>query len=144
MRIDGKVCLGVEALIRWKKAQAVVSPMEFIPLAENTFVSGPIKYWLIDTVAKEVGAWMQGQDEAFISLNIPPELFGRGGLWYAALKNALLDIAKKFVTDRTGLDIGCSLHWDSGPTPSALGPLRITRGRIDRAPHARRSESAPH
>lgn len=101
MRIDGKACLGAEALIRWKKAQAVVLPMEFIPLAENSLLSGPLTYWLIDNVTKELGAWLQGQDNAFISLNIPPALFGRGGLWYAALKNGLLDMANKFVVEVT-------------------------------------------
>lgn len=101
MRIDGKKCLGAEALIRWKKAQEVIFPMDFIPAIENTVLSGPITYWLIDNISIELRAWLQAQDHAFISINIPPELLGRGGLWYAALKNGLLDISSKLVVEIT-------------------------------------------
>ena len=97
MRIDGKKCLGAEALIRWKKEQNVIFPMDFIPAIENTVLSGPITYWLIDNMSKELGAWLKAQNDAFLSINIPPELLGRGGLWYAALKNGLLDIANSIV-----------------------------------------------
>lgn len=101
MRINGNECLGAEALIRWRKEQEVVLPMDFIPAVENTVLSGPITYWLIDNVSKELGAWLQAQDHAFISINVPPELLGRGGLWYTALKNGLLGAANNIVVEVT-------------------------------------------
>lgn len=101
MRIDGKECLGAEALIRWKKAQEVVFPDDFIPVVENTVLSGPITYWLIDNIAKELGVWIEAQDYAFISVNVPPELLGRGGLWYAAQKNGFLDVSNNIVIEVT-------------------------------------------
>lgn len=101
MRIDGKECLGAEALIRWKQAEEIIPPMDFIPVIENTVLSGPITYWLIENIVKELGEWLRAQDHAFISINIPPELLGRGGLWYAASKNGLLDVANKIVVEVT-------------------------------------------
>ena len=75
--------------------------MEFIPLIENTVLSGPITYWLIENIVQELGEWLRVQDHGFISINIPPELFGRGGLWYVASKNGMLDVANKIVVEVT-------------------------------------------
>jgi hypothetical protein len=45
---DGK-CVGAEALIRWRRPDGIVSPGEFIPIAENTPLSGLLTYWVLDT-----------------------------------------------------------------------------------------------
>ena len=43
---DGR-CLGAEALVRWRRGDRVVALAEFIPLVENTPVSGFITYWVM-------------------------------------------------------------------------------------------------
>ncbi len=101
MRIDGKECLGAEALIRWRKGEEVIPPMEFIPVIENTVLSGPITFWIFDTIVNDLEEWLRGQKSAFVSINVPPELLGRGGLWYAAFKNGVLDICDKIVIEVT-------------------------------------------
>lgn len=101
MRIDGKKCLGAEALIRWKRGEEVVPPLEFIPVIENTPMSGLFTYWLIERISQEVGEWLRKEDHAFISINIPPELLGRGGLRYVAMKTGILDISEKIVLEVT-------------------------------------------
>lgn len=101
MGIDGKKCLGAEALIRWQRGDEVVPPMNFIPVIENTPLSGLFTYWLMDHISKELGEWLSEEDSPFISINIPPELFGRGGLAYVAMKNGLIDISEKIVIEIT-------------------------------------------
>lgn len=94
-------CVGAEALVRWRRAGRVVAPQEFIPIIENTAVSGLVTYWVIDTVAKELGIWLREHDGVHIAINVPPEVLGRGGLAYTAGKANLLDLASKFILEIT-------------------------------------------
>jgi sensor c-di-GMP phosphodiesterase-like protein len=97
---DGR-CLGGEALIRWRRPSGVVPPMEFIPVAENTPLSGRITYFVVDTLAAELGAWLRAHPQAHISFNVPPEILGRGGLEYAARAAGLLELAPQLVVEIT-------------------------------------------
>lgn len=95
-------CVGAEALTRWRRHDGVVvMPSDFIPAIEETPVSGLLTYWVIETVANELGAWLRTQDEVQIGINIPPEILGRGGLEYAAQRAGLLDLAHKIVLEIT-------------------------------------------
>ena len=109
MSIDGKKCLGAEALIRWQRGQEVVPPLDFISVIENTPLSGLFTYWLIEHISLEFGEWLRKEDRPFISINVPPELLGRGGLMYVASKCGLLDIAEKIVVEVTERGIPDSL-----------------------------------
>ena len=94
-------CVGGEALIRWRRGARVSPPEEFIPLIEDTPVSGLVTYWVIDTVARELGAWLRTHAAAHLAINVPPEVFGRGGLEYAAGKSGILGLANQFVLEVT-------------------------------------------
>ena len=106
-------CAGAEALIRWRRGdQVIVDACEFIPATENTPLSGVITYWVIDTVAAEIGGWLYSHPDAHISINVPPEILGRGGLEYAAVKSGLrariqqiiIEVTERGVPDKLGLD----------------------------------------
>lgn len=106
-------CLGAEALIRWKRADGTtLDAGSFMPSADRTPLSGRITYWVMDTVAIELGDWLGWNPEASIAINIPPEVLGRGGLEYAASKSGLkarasqliLEITERGVPDQLGLD----------------------------------------
>src|SRR5215831_9787383 len=109
--IDGR-CIGAETLIRWRRATGVVPPGEFIPLAENTPVSGLLTYWVMETLAAEMGDWLQANRDTHISVNVPPEILGRGGMEYAATKSGLveqasqliMEITERGIPDRLGVD----------------------------------------
>ncbi len=61
----GKLC-GAEALARWNSQQyGVISPDEFIPLAEQTGLIRPFTYKAIETALMQLRAWVQ------IGCNIP-------------------------------------------------------------------------
>lgn len=117
--LSDQSCLGAEALIRWRQADGTVAlPDAFIPLADNTPLSGLLTYWLIDTLAVEVGDWLRAHPEAHLSLNVPPEILGRGGLEYAAVKSGLgefrsqliLEVTERGIPDQLGLMALNSMH----------------------------------
>jgi sensor c-di-GMP phosphodiesterase-like protein len=103
---DGR-CTGAEALIRWQRDDTVVYPSDFIPGIEGTPFSGLITYWVIETIAKELHQWLREQNRVRISINVPPEIIGRGGLAYTAIREQLTDVLDKLmieVTERGLLD----------------------------------------
>jgi sensor c-di-GMP phosphodiesterase-like protein len=108
---DG-LCFGAEALIRWRRANRVLDASEFIPLTDRTPLSGALTYWVIETVAVELNDWLGGHDAVHISINVPPEILGRGGIEYAATKSGLrartkqliVEVTERGIPDQLGLD----------------------------------------
>jgi EAL domain-containing protein (putative c-di-GMP-specific phosphodiesterase class I) len=107
---DG-ACLGGEALVRWRRPTGVLMPDAFIPIAENTPFSGELCYWVIETAAAELGDWLRSHPSLSLSINVPPEILGRGGIRYAADKCGLsahfsqliLEITERGIPDLIGL-----------------------------------------
>ena len=76
-----------EALIRWNHpVLGAVSPVEFIPLAEETGLIVPIGDWVFDEAVRWVKRWRETRDPAFqVSVNKSPVQFqrekGSAGTW---------------------------------------------------------------
>lgn len=66
-----------EALIRWNsKELGLISPADFIPLAEDTGLIIPIGNWVIDTACKQIKKWSElGKKGIKIAINISPKQF---------------------------------------------------------------------
>ena len=69
---------GLEALIRWHHPdKGMVSPVDFIPIAEETGLIIPIGAWALQQACMDAAAW---PNEIDISVNLSPIQFKRGNL----------------------------------------------------------------
>lgn len=111
IRLSDNSCIGAEALVRWQRAHTIVPPSEFLRAIAGTPLSGKLTYWVIDTVAADLGDWLGAHPQVHVSINVPPEILGRGGLQYAAERSGLharadqivLEITEDGVPDQLGL-----------------------------------------
>ncbi|MBU9712276.1 EAL domain-containing protein [Evansella tamaricis] len=64
--------IGIEALIRWNSPdRGMVSPVEFIPLAEETGLIVPLGRWVLEESCRQMKTWIdQGISPMIISINI--------------------------------------------------------------------------
>lgn len=72
-RVDDRMAVcGVEALLRWRTADgALVSPAEFIPLAEETGLIVPIGDWVIAEACRQLEQWhANGLGSLRIAINL--------------------------------------------------------------------------
>ncbi|CAG9623256.1 EAL domain-containing protein [Sutcliffiella rhizosphaerae] len=71
--------VGAEALIRWNHpVWGMVSPGEFIPLAEESGIINEIGDYVMEKVLKQLGSWKrQGMPLVPISINVAPQRFLR-------------------------------------------------------------------
>ena len=99
MRTRGPV-VGVEALVRWRHPErGVVSPAEFIPLAEETGLILPLGRFVLDEACRQVGEWRRLHPELdglVVSVNLSPRQF----------RQADLDGQVAAALQRSGLDAG--------------------------------------
>ncbi|MEE8572176.1 MAG: GGDEF domain-containing phosphodiesterase, partial [Gemmatimonadota bacterium] len=70
---SGKIT-GLEALIRWEHPErGLVSPAEFVPVAEETGVIMPIGLWVLEEACTQMANWKErfpAYDELTISVNL--------------------------------------------------------------------------
>jgi diguanylate cyclase (GGDEF)-like protein len=69
---------GAEALLRWRQPQkGLVSPAEFIPLAEETGLIVPLGDWVLRTACIEATTWPAHMK---VAVNVSPVQFRKGDL----------------------------------------------------------------
>jgi len=82
----------VEALIRWRHPQrGLISPNEFIPLAEDSGLIGPIGEWVMREACRQAKAWQRkGLPQVRVAVNLSASQFRQKNL-LATIRQALLD-----------------------------------------------------
>ena len=80
-QVDGEGRMtGAEALIRWEHPRrGLVSPAEFIPLAEETGLIHPLGQWVLEAVCAQLVTWSARPDTAHLTLamNVSARAFRR-------------------------------------------------------------------
>ena len=99
IRISTGLMCGVEALIRWQNAElGLVSPVDFIPLAEESGLIQSIGEWVMHEACAQNKAWQDaGLPSLRVSVNVSAHQFATGAL-PAMVKQTLSD---------TGLSAHC-------------------------------------
>ncbi len=84
MDLHASRLIGFEALIRWNHPrQGLIYPMEFIPLAEETGLIGPLGEWVLFEACRRLKLWQKRypQDPPLkMSMNISGKQFSRSDL----------------------------------------------------------------
>ncbi len=84
----GKI-VGVEALIRWRHPEkGLLSPDEFIPLAEQVGLINPIGSWIIKEVCQQIKQWQSiGIPGFYAAINLSARQFLQNDLLHQIRKN---------------------------------------------------------
>jgi diguanylate cyclase (GGDEF)-like protein/PAS domain S-box-containing protein len=79
---DGHTLVGVEALLRWRHPEfGMVSPAEFIPLAETSGQIVAIGEWVLRTAVRQLKDWMDaGMAPMVVGVNLSAVQFRHAGL----------------------------------------------------------------
>jgi diguanylate cyclase (GGDEF)-like protein len=117
---------GFEALLRWQHPiRGAVSPIEFIPVAEDTGIITSIGEWVLRTACREAATWSGGHK---VSVNVSAIQF-KGPNIVATVMSALAESGldprhlELEITESVMLDAG-------GPAQAMLGNLRELGVRI--------------
>lgn len=97
---DGRI-VGAEGLLRWNHPElGLISPVDFIPVAEETGLIVPIGRWVLEQACRQVAAWRrQFAPELRMAVNLSPRQFQ---------DDQLVDVIRNLI-EETGLP-ACALE----------------------------------
>lgn len=73
LRLADKVVIGAEALVRWRRPSGeLVSPGEFIPVAEKSDLILKISRWVLDQAVRMLSEWRNHGPEFVMAVNMTP------------------------------------------------------------------------
>jgi diguanylate cyclase (GGDEF)-like protein/PAS domain S-box-containing protein len=75
--------IGFEALLRWRNSElGVVSPGEFVPIADATDIGAALGDWVLDSALDNVRDWMRvhGDRPFYVAVNLSPRQLARSEL----------------------------------------------------------------
>jgi diguanylate cyclase (GGDEF)-like protein len=76
IQLDSGRAVGMEALLRWKHpTQGFISPVEFIPVAEDSGLILSIGEWVMEETFRQVAEWSREFGPLFIAVNVSARQF---------------------------------------------------------------------
>jgi EAL domain-containing protein (putative c-di-GMP-specific phosphodiesterase class I) len=126
----GERVVGFEALLRWtSESLGVVTPAEFIPIAESRGLIGPIGAWCVGEVCRQQGVWRDaGLKPLPVSVNVPSLQFSQ-----TDLREVVMVALREFGVPPALLEIEITesaLLEDPQSTAHTLGQLRALGVRV--------------
>lgn len=118
--VSGQI-VGVEALIRWQHPQlGMVSPLRFIPVAEETGLIGPIGDWVIRTAVAQNMAWQcSGYGQLRLAVNLSAYQFEQ-----PELVESIAAVLQEHAMESHQLEIELTESMVMKDVESAIGVLR--------------------
>jgi EAL domain-containing protein (putative c-di-GMP-specific phosphodiesterase class I) len=90
LELSGGRVVGLEALVRWRHpARGIVSPAEFVPVAEKTDLIVELGAWVLEAACAQMARWRSQGLSLPVSINVSTRHFAHGTL-VAAVEDALL------------------------------------------------------
>src|SRR5258708_32518079 len=122
---DNKIT-GCEALVRWRHSErGMISPAEFIPIAEETGLINELGEWVLTTACAQAATW---PDDIRLAVNVSPVQFRSATL---ALKIVAALAASGLPANRLELEITeAVLIRDDEAALAILHQLRAVGGRV--------------
>ncbi|NVM77159.1 diguanylate cyclase (GGDEF)-like protein [Duganella sp. SG902] len=72
--------IGFEALLRWRRHGKLISPAEFIPLAEESGLIVAIGNWVLEEACRQISVWQaETGQRVVVAVNISPRQFAAPG-----------------------------------------------------------------
>jgi diguanylate cyclase (GGDEF)-like protein len=100
LSLQDNTITGCEALLRWRHPQrGMISPAEFVPIAEETGLINPLGEWVLTTACAEAASWPV---DVRLAVNVSPVQFKSGTL---ALKVIAALAASGLAASRLELEI---------------------------------------
>jgi diguanylate cyclase (GGDEF)-like protein len=62
--------LGREALVRWQRGDELVSPADFIPVAETSGLIDQLTDWVLDEACRTANGWQATVERTWVSVNL--------------------------------------------------------------------------
>lgn len=93
--------VGVEALLRWNFKDNWISPIEFIPLAEETGLILPIGEWVMETALSSLAEWRRLgliDNNFHVGVNVAPPQF-----WHPNFAQRTLEILSRLMPGTHGI-----------------------------------------
>ena len=120
----GKV-IGVESLIRWiHPKKGMISPLEFIPIAEQSGLIVPLGYWILQQAMQDQLKWQKQHDITLpISVNVSAIQFGHDNFF-----SELQDLIYRLGFEPSHLDIEVTESVLMRDTEKHLTLLKNIRG----------------
>jgi diguanylate cyclase (GGDEF)-like protein len=130
LALPSRRIVGVEALIRWHHPErGIVSPLDFIPIAEETGLISPIGRWVLTEACRQLGEW-QRTNPAAADLTLSVNLSAREFLQPDSIEAIAAVLAEYGIApDRLQLEITESVLMEDAATTiltlNALNTLNV-------------------
>ncbi len=125
VRTDNYTIVGAEALVRWERDGALVSPGEFVPIYERNGMICQLDFFVFEQVCKDIREWLdRGIEPVRISMN-----FSRKHLSNPNLADDIMRVLDKYKVDSKYIEIELTETVDEEETEKIVSFMKEMKKR---------------